>query len=189
MTLYLFETIGWLGTGTYLVAYGLLSAKIIRAEALYYRLNILGASGIVVVSWAKGTWQAVAINVLWIVLSLYGLLGKSPPVRAVSPRGARGVVAVVAAAALAAFSMGSWHLGIELLGWVSFLAFFLGYALFVSGRISQREFHVWNLVAPTVLLPELWVHRNAPVFVLEAVWALSAAVGLWRGENDTLGPP
>lgn len=179
------DLVGWAGTFTYLLAYGLLAAGAVRRGRFYYSLNAVAALAVTVAAVSTATWQAVAIHVLWGAISVYGYFALTLPVAWVAPRWARGTVAMLVAGGLLGIAAGwfhepLFHAGVAVLGWGAVAAFLLGYALFVVQRIEQRAFHAFNLVASAAIVPQLWVHGNWPVLVLEGCWGVAAAVGLGR---------
>ena len=67
--------IGWIGAILILLAYFLVSTKRVLPESrLYHSLNLLGALGIVVNSYAQGAFPATGLNVVWSLIAVYGLL-------------------------------------------------------------------------------------------------------------------
>jgi len=183
------EAIGWAGTATYLLAYGSLAGGIIGRGRPYFALNAAAALAVTVVAASTATWQSVTINLLWAAISAYGLFAVAPPVRWVAPGWARGTVALLVAGGLVGIAAGLFHevlfhAGVTVLGWGAVAAFLLGYALFVARRIERAAFHAFNLVAAAAILPQLWVHGNWPVVVLEVCWGVAAAVGLWRDRGQ-----
>jgi len=57
-----------------LVAYGLLSAGIIAStSAWYHGLNLIGGIGIIVDALSDKNYQPAVLNVIWIMIALYGL--------------------------------------------------------------------------------------------------------------------
>lgn len=183
--------IGWLGTATYLLAYALLAGGIIGSGRLYYAMNGAAALAVSAVAASTATWQSVTVNLLWAAISVYGYFALPLPVGWVAPRWARGTVAMLICGGLlgivaAVFHEPLFHAGVTVLGWGAVAAFLCGYALFVARKIDRAAFHGFNLAAAAAILPQLWVHGNWPVLVLEVCWGLAAAVGLgrewWRGE-------
>jgi hypothetical protein len=68
------DVIGWAGAALILGAYALLSAGKLRAESVSYQLmNILGAAGFVVNSGWNGALPSAAMNLVWILIGVYGL--------------------------------------------------------------------------------------------------------------------
>jgi hypothetical protein len=64
--MYIFESIGWVGSGMTLVAYTMALSK----ESILV-LNCLGCSGIVMICLYKKTYQPVILNSAWIIGSIY----------------------------------------------------------------------------------------------------------------------
>ena len=67
------EVIGWVGAGSLLLAYGLLSAKRIGAGVVYQLLNLAGAVGLAVNAVAHGAWPSACLNLIWLVIGLVAL--------------------------------------------------------------------------------------------------------------------
>ena len=82
---YLIETVGWIGAALMLSAYLLLTVGRMTAQsALYKWMNALSAAGFIVNSGWNGAYPSASINVIWLAISLYGLLGR-PVTRPVEP--------------------------------------------------------------------------------------------------------
>ncbi len=72
----LIELIGWAAAAMMLSAYILLTlGRISARSSLYHWLNVCAGAGIIVNSGWKGAYPSVFINVVWIAIGLYGLLG------------------------------------------------------------------------------------------------------------------
>jgi hypothetical protein len=69
------EIAGWYGACAIVLAYFLVSFKVIRPDGLVYQLlNLTGAIGIIVISAIKGVRQSVVLNAFWAVIALIALL-------------------------------------------------------------------------------------------------------------------
>ncbi|MCH7641260.1 hypothetical protein IID22_03625 [Patescibacteria group bacterium] len=69
------DFIGWTGAILILLAYFLVSTKrVLPKSRLYHSLNLLGALGIGVNSYAQGAFPATGLNVVWSLIAIYGLL-------------------------------------------------------------------------------------------------------------------
>lgn len=70
------EILGWYGTVAILGAYALVSFGVTDADTLLYQvLNLTGALGIVVISFAKGATQPGVLNVIWSVIAVVAIIG------------------------------------------------------------------------------------------------------------------
>ena len=77
MAKYLIEIVGWGGAVLLLSAYLLLTMNKISPQSnLYHWLNLLAGAGIVVNSGWNGAYPSVFINVVWMAIGLYGLVGR-----------------------------------------------------------------------------------------------------------------
>jgi hypothetical protein len=64
------ETIGWVGAGLLILAYGLLSFGVLSpSSASYQLLNLFASLGLLHISYKKKVFQGVTINVLWAVVA------------------------------------------------------------------------------------------------------------------------
>jgi formate hydrogenlyase subunit 3/multisubunit Na+/H+ antiporter MnhD subunit len=71
----LIEVIGWTAAAMMLAAYFLLTAgKLNSRSSSYQWLNLCSGAGIVVNSGWNGAYPSAFINVVWMAISLYGLL-------------------------------------------------------------------------------------------------------------------
>lgn len=69
------EIVGWYGAGAILVAYALVSFKVLSPTgALYQILNLTGAIGIIWISVVKKVYQPAALNVVWALVALVALI-------------------------------------------------------------------------------------------------------------------
>ncbi|MEI7539822.1 MAG: hypothetical protein WCJ36_03635 [Candidatus Saccharibacteria bacterium] len=70
------EIIGWCGAVAILLAYILVSAKIISASGyLYQLLNLGGAIGMLVIAFVKKVEQSVVINIIWAIIAIIAIIG------------------------------------------------------------------------------------------------------------------
>jgi hypothetical protein len=69
------QLIGWYGVGAILVAFVLLNFRTIGTDNLMYQLlNITGAVGVIVEASSRKDFQPVVLNIVWMLVALYGLL-------------------------------------------------------------------------------------------------------------------
>jgi hypothetical protein len=74
MAFFWIELAGWLGVLCYLLAYLLLTLKLLRADKLvYHLLNILGAVGLIVSSLHTHDSQSIVVNVSWLLIGLWAI--------------------------------------------------------------------------------------------------------------------
>ena len=70
------EIIGWIGMVAILLAYALVSFKIISSSGYAYQLlNLVGAVGIIVISVVKKVRQSEVLNIAWAVIALVAIIG------------------------------------------------------------------------------------------------------------------
>jgi hypothetical protein len=78
MLKYTIEIIGWVAAALMLSAYLLLTmGKITGRSNLYHWLNVLSGAGFIVNSGWNGAYPSAFINVVWVVIGLYGVFGRS----------------------------------------------------------------------------------------------------------------
>jgi len=71
----LYEIVGWYGTVAIVSAYALNSFNFISATNIWYQmLNGTGAVGIVLISLQKKAYQPAALNAIWTVIAVIGLI-------------------------------------------------------------------------------------------------------------------
>lgn len=69
------EAAGWYGTVAIVLAYMLVSFKVIESDSLPYQLlNLTGALGIVAVSLVKRVKQPAVLNMFWAAIAFVALL-------------------------------------------------------------------------------------------------------------------
>jgi hypothetical protein len=72
------EIIGWTAAGMMLTAYVLLTTgRLSPRSALYHWLNVLSGAGFIVNSGWNGAYPSAFINVVWALIGLYGIFGRS----------------------------------------------------------------------------------------------------------------
>ena len=70
----IFEIIGWLGAITFVVAYFLLSIKVLSADKiLYHVLNAIGGLCLVVNSFSLNDFPTLFVNFVWMCIALYSV--------------------------------------------------------------------------------------------------------------------
>ncbi|WP_114229142.1 MULTISPECIES: CBU_0592 family membrane protein [Sphingomonas] len=70
----LIEIAGWVGAVLILLAYGLLTAGKIPARSLAYQgMNVVGAIGFIINSYANGAMPSAALNVVWALIGLVAI--------------------------------------------------------------------------------------------------------------------
>jgi hypothetical protein len=71
------EVIGWLAAAMMLSAYLLLTAGKISARSdIYHWLNALSGTGFIINSGWNGAYPSAFINVVWMMIGLYGVFGR-----------------------------------------------------------------------------------------------------------------
>jgi hypothetical protein len=69
------ELIGWVSAAMMLSAYLLLNTHRVSATSRAYQwLNVLSGAGLIINSGWNGAYPSVAINVIWMIIGLYGVL-------------------------------------------------------------------------------------------------------------------
>lgn len=69
------EIIGWYGTVAILLAYALVSFKVLSSDSyLYQILNLTGAAGIVTISIVKKDRQPAVLNAVWAIVALVAII-------------------------------------------------------------------------------------------------------------------
>jgi hypothetical protein len=62
---------GWVGAGSLLLAYALVSTKHVEGNGLVFQLlNLAGGTGLAINSGAHRAWPSVTLNLVWIVVGL-----------------------------------------------------------------------------------------------------------------------
>jgi hypothetical protein len=72
------EVTGWVAAAMMLSAYLLLTAGRINGHSrLYHWLNVLSGAGFIVNSGWNGAYPSAFINLVWMMIGLYGVFGRS----------------------------------------------------------------------------------------------------------------
>ena len=73
--IFLFETLGWIGTALVLLAYFLVSNKKMGSSNKYYQLmNLFGAIGIGISVFYKEAWPALFLQITWGGIAMVALI-------------------------------------------------------------------------------------------------------------------
>lgn len=68
------QIIGWYGVTAIVVAFALLNFGVLGTDSLAYQLlNITGSAGIIIVASSKKDYQPVVLNIIWLLVAIYGL--------------------------------------------------------------------------------------------------------------------
>jgi hypothetical protein len=77
MLKYMIEIVGWLAAALMLSAYVLLtSGRLTSRSKIYHWFNVLSGAGFVINSGWNGAYPSAFINVVWMAIGLYGVLGR-----------------------------------------------------------------------------------------------------------------
>lgn len=69
------EIIGWYGTVAILLAYALVSFKVLSSNSFMYQiLNLTGAIGIMTISIVKKAQQPAVLNAVWAIIALVAII-------------------------------------------------------------------------------------------------------------------
>lgn len=181
----LFNGVGWMGSFLYVLAYVLLALKRIPPGHLYFSLNVIAAIGVILVSLMKGSYQAIALHLLWGGVSICALTHYRLSAIAIDVAWLRiptfGMLAFAATLFLADYP----RLGIAVIAWACVFVLSLSYLLFVEVKITALEFHIWNFLAAALIVPQLFLDGNWQALVLEVIWTLASLVGVC---NNVLQP-
>ena len=70
------EILGWYGMAAILLAYALVSFKIITSNGYAYQiLNLTGAIGIAIISVTKKARQPAVLNIAWAIVAFVAIIG------------------------------------------------------------------------------------------------------------------
>ncbi len=73
-TNHIIETLGWVGTVTYLIAYALVSLKKAEGDSVLYQgMNIFAGVLLVIYSLYLKAYATTGLNAVWAVIGLYTL--------------------------------------------------------------------------------------------------------------------
>ena len=66
---------GWFGVVAILLAYGLNVFAVISSRGyIFLLLNLIGSAGIVAVAWPRRDFQPLALNIIWLIVAVIGVL-------------------------------------------------------------------------------------------------------------------
>ncbi|GGA80979.1 hypothetical protein GCM10011369_23670 [Neiella marina] len=163
------SVIGWFGTLCYLYAHARISVLGQPANRIYFCCNAAAALALVISSMALMSWQPVAINLFWLIVSLASIKSWQLPKLPISNRALFACCLFMFVAGSGLLLLGSMS-GIAIWGWSSTLAFCLGYWKFSAKRLLPKHYYLLNTYAAWILLFQLYQDGNWPVFGLEVVW-------------------
>ncbi len=176
----IFNTLGWVGTTLYLGNHGYLSFHPDYKPKLYFALNFVAALALVISSSVISSWQAVATNAFWGVVSFIAIANISFSRRvSLSEIWIAAPIAVGSITGMA-YAVVDYATGMTILGWAAGALFCAAYLLFTTGAIKRSRFLIYNIIAAMSLMPILYLQGNWPVFALEAAWIAVSLFGWTR---------
>jgi hypothetical protein len=181
----IFSTLGWIGTAVFLGNHAYLSFYTNYKPKLYFALNFLGAIALVVSSSVISSWQAVATNFFWGMISLIALANISVTRRvSLSEVWIITLIAICGVTGIAS-ALKDYATGMAILGWAAGVLFCGAYLLFTTGTIKRSRFLIYNIVAAMSLMPILYLQGNWPVFGLEIAWIAVSLFGWTQVQINT----
>lgn len=182
------DFLGWAGAAGYLLNHAGFSLRSDYPRKLYFAVNLVSASLLVVSSFAISSWHPVANNGFWAVVSAIALTGgRLPGLPLKLP--AKHWLAVCGALAAAALLLTDQAVAIEALGWVSVLAYAGAYLAYAARAVGRRRYLAINVAAAILQMPVLIGDENWPVLALQAAWAALSLAGLFsHAEEATMRP-
>lgn len=179
----IFEIIGWTGSFMYILSYFLLSYNIIESGKLYYLLNKIAATLIVIISIIKSTFQPVLINSIWLYISYMGYHNKNINIKFLN----KYILHSVSVLFFLSFGIVFFidiKLSFDILAWFSVFAFSTSYFLYSMKNIQEKAFHFYNFLAAISLIPKMILFSNYQVVLLEILWALFAVIAYVKNTKD-----
>ncbi len=178
----IFLILGWVGTAAYLINHIYLSTNRDYNERLYFSVNFPAASALVASSFVIESWQAVATNLFWAIVSLAALCKmRFDFVKVVSERWVLLLIFLLAGVGVL-WAIFDFHRGMSILGWAATLLFSAAYLFLATHSIRRRRFLGFNVFAAFSLVPILYLQSNWPVMVLECAWGCISLLG-WRNAH------
>jgi hypothetical protein len=171
--------IGWLGTCIYLIGHAYISIVQGWEQKNYYIINLIAAICLIISSLFNYSWQALMVNLFWMVISILLLLN----VNLTASKFTLKQYYWVFGGFLVNFIMQSIYkqeIDLASLGWIAAFVFSSVYLLLSAEKMLPRYYLLWNIFAALALLPQLWVDQNWPVFGLEISWAVISFYGAVR---------
>ena len=69
------DVIGWAGASLILVAYFLITRRLVDARSkLYHTLNLVGSIGLGYNTYYYAAYPSTVVNLFWMIIAIYGLL-------------------------------------------------------------------------------------------------------------------
>lgn len=183
-----FVALGWASTLVYVAAQVYISWKQGYSAPFYYKLNALGAAGFIASSAAIASWQSVAVNVFWLVVSVLSLTQSRTLGRARFSRWWVMAPLVLFCLASLFWLTRDQQLSFAMLGWSGSLLYCASYGLFAYQVIGRMRFLGYNCAAAVFLVPIYALQANWPALALSVVWAIISASGcaaVWRRRMQT----
>ena len=171
--------LGWFGTCLYLINHAYLSLYSKWKRRVYYIGNLLAATALVISSSLLMSWQAVAINGFWAVISLMILCGVNLRALPVNSRRWIFMASIVVLIAVVIWWREPDKLW-SLVSWGAALIFATAYLVFSAEKLAPRHYQLANVVAALMCMPQLWLDNNYAVFFLEVAWSIISAWAAYR---------
>jgi hypothetical protein len=166
--------LGWFGTILYLMNHAYLSFHPRWQKGVYYWGNFIAATSLVISSWLLSSWQAVAINGFWALISVLILMNVN--LRALPITSRRWLLL---ASAVLIIALVIWWREPErlwsLCSWFAAMIFASAYLVFSAEKLAPRHYQIANVIAAILCMPQLWLDTNYAVFFLEVIWSMISA--------------
>ncbi|MFQ3249368.1 MAG: hypothetical protein ACI9O6_001176 [Glaciecola sp.] len=176
--------VGWFGTILYLANHAYISLVKQWRPKIYFLGNLIAATSLTVQSVYLSSWQAAAINGFWMLISALLLSGVKMDSVKINAKSYFAFSGILLASVLSSFVFIELTQFYDILAWSAAYFFCSSYFLFSAKRISSRAYLAVNVYAALVLLPQLWLEANYPVFSLEVTWALVSMIGIVKSYQE-----
>lgn len=169
------EFLGWFGTTLYLINHVYLSFCRDWRRGFYYSGNLIAASSLVASSAYLQSWQAVAINAFWAIISILILFKLNLRKLPLTSRRFILLFLVTLLICVVAYLKAPDQIW-NLVSWIAAVLFSLSYLMFSAAKMPARYYQLCNFFAAGMCLPALWIQANYAVFALEVAWAF---ISIW----------
>lgn len=171
--------LGWVALVLYVGAHILLILTGKRYRRIYFAVNLVAAIGFVISAGGLSSWQSLAINVFWIVTSIFGLTGRTN----ILPSGGGKAVLLFYGATIAVLVGIVWiapPLLADAAGWAGAALYCVAYFLLADEDLDRRGYLAMNIAAPLLLVPVYTAQGNWPAQWMSFIWAALSFAGLVR---------
>lgn len=173
------ELILWFPTIFYTIAYFGLILEYIKKGNLYITLNLIGAIFGTYVAYITNVIPSLIISLVWIFISLFSYFKINEKITFISYK--LFYISLILTFILSILFVKNGNIILESLGYTSLIIFVFSYYLFLSHKMEEKEYHIWNLIGSIFILS--YYHNSIYIMGVYLFWGSCALYGVWSSRR------